>query len=139
MPSDRDIQKDSLIELIKQGENNTPCTKNEDIDCTSIKCTDCVRESIADYLLANGVIVPPCKAGDTVYFFKAELNEVCPAKVIGIFNNYYTPSMPLWITIEYESKLIGKQEVKMASEVFKILCRYTKEEAEQVLRVSEGK
>jgi hypothetical protein len=24
-------------------------------------------EHIADYLLANGVIVPPCKVGDTVY------------------------------------------------------------------------
>lgn len=23
---------------------------------------------LADYLLANGVIVPPCKVGDTVYF-----------------------------------------------------------------------
>ena len=23
---------------------------------------------ISDYLLANGVIVPPCKAGDTIYF-----------------------------------------------------------------------
>lgn len=23
---------------------------------------------LADYLLANGIIVPPCKAGDTIYF-----------------------------------------------------------------------
>ena len=26
------------------------------------------RAMLADYLLANGVIVPPCKVGDTVYF-----------------------------------------------------------------------
>lgn len=26
-------------------------------------------EAIADHLLANGVIVPPCKVGDTVYYF----------------------------------------------------------------------
>ena len=26
-----------------------------------------VAEFVADYLLANGVIVPPCKVGDTVY------------------------------------------------------------------------
>lgn len=26
-----------------------------------------IQEWIADYLLANGVIVPPCKAGDMVY------------------------------------------------------------------------
>ncbi len=25
------------------------------------------REKLADYLLANGVIVPPCKVGDTMY------------------------------------------------------------------------
>ena len=25
-------------------------------------------ERIADYLLANGIIVPPCKVGDTVYY-----------------------------------------------------------------------
>ena len=27
-------------------------------------------EQCADYLLANGVIVPPCKVGDTVYELK---------------------------------------------------------------------
>ena len=26
-----------------------------------------VNDGLADHLLANGVIVPPCKAGDTVY------------------------------------------------------------------------
>lgn len=26
------------------------------------------REKLADYLLANGVILPPCKVGDTVWF-----------------------------------------------------------------------
>ena len=59
--------RDRLIELIKQGENNTPCAENEDIDCTEINCGACVRGGIADYLLANGVIVPPCKVGNTIY------------------------------------------------------------------------
>lgn len=27
-------------------------------------------EAVADYLLANGVIVPPCKLGDTVYIIE---------------------------------------------------------------------
>lgn len=80
------------------------------------------------------IIVPPCKVGDKVYYNKAEISETCPAKVIGIYNNYYTPSMPLWITIEYESKLIGRQEEKMGSEVFKLLCHYSREEAEQALK-----
>lgn len=33
------------------------------------------EEYIADYLLANGVIVPPCKVGDTVWFCCDELDE----------------------------------------------------------------
>ena len=41
------------------------------------KENDGVRaESIADYLLANGVIVPPCKVGDTVY-------EICERRRSG--------------------------------------------------------
>lgn len=45
--------KDRLIELMQEWGN-----KNTD---------SFPFESVADYLLANGVIVPPCKAGDTVY------------------------------------------------------------------------
>ncbi len=51
-------------------------------------------ESIADYLIKNGVIVPPCKVGDTVYgikgcFFlphatKIKHNDIIPCEVIGI-------------------------------------------------------
>ena len=32
-------------------------------------------EQIADHLLANGVIVPPCKVGDKVYYFSE--NPLC--------------------------------------------------------------
>ncbi len=80
------------------------------------------------------VIVPPCKVGDVVYFYRAEIDEICIAQVIKICNKFYTPSMPLWITIEYDSKLIGKQTCEMASDVFKLLCHYSKEEAEQALK-----
>ena len=31
------------------------------------KCFKCAYGKIADHLLANGVVVPPCKVGDTVY------------------------------------------------------------------------
>ncbi len=89
---------------------------------------------IADHLLDNGVIVPPCKAGDEVYFYKAETDEICLAKVIRIHQNYYTPSMPLWIKIEYESQLIGKQEGEMWSKVFELLCHSNKEELERHLK-----
>lgn len=90
--------------------------------------------SIAQKLIENGVIVPLCRVGDRVYFYKAEIDEVCPAKVIKICNNFYTPSMPLWITIEYDSKLIGKYEETMPSDVFKLLCHYNREKAKDMLK-----
>lgn len=46
--------RDRLIELIEQAEG----LKNNDFPSV---------EEIADHLLANGVIVPPCKVGDMVY------------------------------------------------------------------------
>ena len=57
-----DCERERLIELLKQ---NCHC-KDED-------CSNCGRSGICfthretDYLLENGVIVPPVKVGDTVY------------------------------------------------------------------------
>lgn len=116
--------RDRLIELIDE--------YTELLSARDIHQAD-FAEEFADHLLAAGVIVPPCKVGDKVYYPKAELGEICPAKVIGIYNNLYTPSMPLWITIEYDSKLIGRHEERMASEVFAMLCKPTAEEAEKAL------
>ena len=45
-------QRDKLIELL-----------NTDMS----GCNGDYAEEMADYLLHNGVIVPPCKVGDTVY------------------------------------------------------------------------
>lgn len=49
--------KDKLIELINEAKKQTK-NANCDIERNMI---------FADYLLKNGVIVPPCKVGDTVY------------------------------------------------------------------------
>lgn len=59
--------RERLIELI----GNYPCMSTAE---------DCFMESIAsdlaDYLLANGVIVPPCKVGDKVYYISAVGNII---------------------------------------------------------------
>ena len=47
--------RDRLIELIQNAVNG---------------CARHWAEIIADYLLANGVIVLPCKVGDTVYYIE---------------------------------------------------------------------
>ena len=56
------MSKERLVELIRNIEFK--CRSG----CTNVSgCNICRYEQIADYLLANGVIVPPCKAGDVVY------------------------------------------------------------------------
>jgi hypothetical protein len=57
--------RDRLIELIKHDNCPNPYFCSE--KCKYSESSDCHSERIADYLLANGVIVPPCKVGDTVY------------------------------------------------------------------------
>ncbi len=63
--------RDRLIELL----NDTP-----DIGIAPI-----ASQMIADHLLANGVIVPPCKVGDTVYAISE--TRVKEAKVDELYIN----------------------------------------------------
>ena len=58
--------REKLIELISVAEDK--CDSIYDCDsCEYVLPGSCRKELIADYLLANGVIVPPCKVGDIVY------------------------------------------------------------------------
>lgn len=55
--------RERLIELLK---HNSQC---EDKDCKECKLNgSCLVNREADHLIANGVIVLPCKVGDTVYY-----------------------------------------------------------------------
>ncbi len=65
--------RDRLIELLKEIEKNprVRCPKYDDLTCEGCKYDldkECDIAAItADHLLAEGVIVPPCNIGDTVY------------------------------------------------------------------------
>ena len=52
--------RERLIELIEKGQFNYYASNGSNGIGHN--------EYIADYLLANGVIVPPCKVGDKIYF-----------------------------------------------------------------------
>ena len=54
--------RDRLIELL--------------IDTPNIGMAPIASQMIADHLLANGVIVPPCKVGDTVYCLETIGNTI---------------------------------------------------------------
>lgn len=59
------MSKERLIKLLRGFEFKCPK------DCLSVNykdCNECRLEQFADYLIANGVIVPPCKVGQTLYF-----------------------------------------------------------------------
>lgn len=46
-------------------------------------CRPELKYFIADYLLANGVIVPPCKVGDTVYEILPKAGYIRVVNVVG--------------------------------------------------------
>lgn len=81
MSENANKMRDRLIKLLKQAEKqqslNAVCG---DID--SLIDSPKGAEFIADYLLANGVILPPCKVGDMVYFVLEDLDEETDGKFI---------------------------------------------------------
>lgn len=75
--------RDRLIELHKQAK----------LICTETNCKDCVGYGqgvfcfchlVADHLLANGVIVLPCKVGDIIYALTYDRKDYMPLKVTSL-------------------------------------------------------
>ena len=96
---------------------------------------DCPQmDEVAAFLLANGVIVPPCKVGDTVYYLPH--TAIFEATVISIEVNYYT-NPQLWLTIEY--CLFSKHHYKTRIDLMLGKTVFlTKEEAEKALAERSG-
>ena len=67
-------EREKLIELLKQADDKCESIKQCE-NCVGFgKGAECVNFLIADHLLANGVIVPPCKVGDTYYTIQRYCN-----------------------------------------------------------------
>ena len=79
--------KDRLIELLL----HKSCMTNK---CPDVACEKCEyiavhigdADKIADYLLDNGVIVPPCKVGDKLYAISKNRIAECICDEISICN-----------------------------------------------------
>lgn len=123
--------RDRLIELLK-----TPVVKQHiSCDMNWEQFTDAVYGSIADNLLANGVIVPPCKVSDTVYMlFDGEITPFF------IYKSSREENVD-FITSCYEARGFDTS----GEPVLTSFCDYhigktvflTKEEAERVLKERE--
>lgn len=63
--------RDRLVELLNFVQCKAECCSALDGGrCGDLDNLDrCQIEAIADHLIANGVVLPPCKVGDTVYSF----------------------------------------------------------------------
>ena len=123
--------RDRLIELLLK------CDKESDVlSCYNERPKRIqAAEIIADYLLANGVIVPPCKVGDTVYISEnpytfLPLRKVAEGEVVSIHLHEHG----LFIRVLFDTKRINgcadyNLDWKLGKTVF-----LTKEEAEQAMK-----
>ena len=99
---------------------------------------DSVR--LADHLIANGVIVLPCKVGDTVWHIRRTPEHrggsyIVEAKIICIPIRVYPNEVYFDLILRYT------QRNGMPEEASSILGKYafpTKEEAEQALAKTKG-
>ena len=113
--------RDRLIELLRNALKKEVIFFGE--NCGTTYQT---AEDIADYLLANGVIVPPCKVGDTVYCAKKSTQKIMTGEIEDI-TYWDTGHFSYGIDCGFYS--IGARY----DEVF-----LTREEAERALKGGEG-
>ena len=114
-------ERERLIELLMQGD--IAAAKQGVFNCCM-----CKREAeiLADYLLENGVIVPPCKVGDIVYIFER--------------GSYIIPicgqGKPHW---EIKIEKCSFKYWLLDNHKFGVNMFFTREEAEKALEESEQK
>ena len=113
--------KERLIELIYKS-----AEEFKDVDCTPKEAV----VILADYLIANGAIVPPCKFGDTVYRV-VTMGTGVTFKKVG-FNTYQEKKQTIKHFIRCVT--VTKNNLFDVCENWGISVFATKEEAEQKLK-----
>ena len=123
-----------LIELINKAESICDNT----LDCDSCKFElsgSCKSALIADYLLANDVIVPPCKVGDRLFcvFTDRGINKTYThIEACKVINIVYFDSNNFVVGVREINKHYS-HNVVLGKDAFK-----TFEEAEEKLKEREG-
>ena len=117
-------ERERLIELLKSDSCESPMLCDPNCKYASLK--RCYEERTADYLLENGVIVPPVKVGDTVYIFER--------------GSYIIPicgkGKPHW---EIKIEKCSFKYWLLDNHKFGVNMFFTREEAEKALEESEQK
>lgn len=71
-------ERDRLVKMLEKAEEKAWEYIRENDHMDYIPTLKEILGVYADYLLANGVIVPPCKAGDTVYCYCGDFGVILP-------------------------------------------------------------
>ena len=104
--------RDRLIELLQGAKDKY------------INLLDFEKSLIAKHLLENGVIVPPCKVGDDIYWIDSDTNEIkCQKNGIKAVCYFGDDNF----------KIISKDE-NTPEDIGTRWCMFTKEEAEKALK-----
>lgn len=116
--------RDKLIELIKEAKKHT-----KGANC------DIEREMLfADYLLENGVLVPPCKVSDTVYWISN--GKVIECFVYEISQGYHDEEICLRLHIRGKWCELDLQPIYPFPH--ENVLFFDKKEAEQALKGGAG-
>jgi hypothetical protein len=119
--------RDRLIELLAQCDR-----ENEVLTCFNERPRKRqTAEIIADHLLANGVVCPPCKVGDTVYEIQPIRKRVQAYEITTIkYNGHYW-----WFTwiLKDRKGIYGNVDGFSSHQIGKTLF-LTREEAERALK-----
>lgn len=71
-------ERERLVELVNAAKDQHPAVPLMN------GCKPDFGNFLADYLLANGIICPPCKVGDTVYKISRNIVRKCEVVYLGI-------------------------------------------------------
>ena len=116
--------RERLIDLIIEAERTDPLKGNSIV-------------YLADYLLEHGVVVPPCKVGDTVWWVTEIVDKNCEEKsdiLLGEIASFSMQKEGLWAFCRYVDGLTFWHLVSdIGKEIF-----LTREEAERALKEREN-
>ena len=115
--------RDKLKELLKQAQDKY-CDICAECAEDGYKDHESFEDFFADYLLANGVIVPPCKVGDKVWL----INNPREYEVL----NFHWTGQLLWATLILIEEPTIMREIN--TDHFGKTVFLTREEAERKLK-----
>lgn len=123
------MSKERLVELHEEAVTvwDTYLNMCEGQDVEPEKTFD---EVVADYLLANGVIVPPCKVGDKMYYDGEHFASHCKGEIM--------EATVAFINTEVCSTHRGEVDMVFDFDCFGKIVFLTREEAEAKLKEGEN-